>query len=276
MGTLHLVAVPIGNLEDITLRALRLLKTAERIACEDTRRTGKLLELLGIERPRLVALHEHNEEERLPGLIAALEAGESLVLVSDAGTPAISDPGFRLVRAAVAAGVPVVPVPGPCAAIAALCASGLPTDAFRFVGFLPPKSGQRKSRLLELAAATETLIFYASPHRIEEVLADAAATLGGDRQAVIAREITKHFEEFRRGTLAELVADPGVTRGEIVLLIGGATEAPADEDALRPIVESLLREGYSPSLAAKEAARRTGARRGEAYRLAVELAQEEP
>ncbi|MCA9542609.1 MAG: rRNA (cytidine-2'-O-)-methyltransferase, partial [Myxococcales bacterium] len=125
MGTLHLVAVPIGNLEDITLRALRLLKTAERIACEDTRRTGKLLELLGIERPRLVALHEHNEEERLPGLIAALEAGESLVLVSDAGTPAISDPGFRLVRAAVAAGVPVVPVPGPCAAIAALCASGL-------------------------------------------------------------------------------------------------------------------------------------------------------
>lgn len=275
MGTLYLVAVPIGNLEDITLRALRLLKSATRIACEDTRRTGKLLELLGIareERGWLVAVHDHNEEDRIPGLLANLEAGEEVVLVSDAGTPAISDPGFRLVRAAVAAGVPVVPVPGACAAIAALCASGLPTDAFHFVGFLPARAGERKRRLAELATAAETLVFYVGPHKLEEVLADAAEAFGGDRPAVIARELTKHFEEFRRDTLATLVADPGVVRGEIVLLVGGAPVEVADEVDLRRTVERLLAEGYSASQAAREAARRTGARKGDAYRLALELA----
>jgi 16S rRNA (cytidine1402-2'-O)-methyltransferase len=273
MGTLFLVAVPIGNLEDITLRALRLLKTAPRIACEDTRRTGKLLELLGItreERGWLVALHDHNEEDRIPGLLGNLAAGDDLVLVSDAGTPAISDPGFRLVRAAVAAGVPVVPVPGACAAIAALCASGLPTDDFRFVGFLPAKAGERTARLGELAVARETLVIYVGPHKLDEVLAELAAAFGGDRPAVIARELTKHFEEFRRATLAELVVDPGVVRGEIVLVVGGAPDVAVGEESLRSLVVRLVGEGYSPSQAAKEAARRTGARKSEAYRLALE------
>ena len=279
MGTLYLVAVPIGNLEDITLRALRLLKTAPLIACEDTRRTGKLLELLGISRDgaeedegrrRLVALHDHNEADRLPALLRRLEGGDDVVLVSDAGTPAISDPGFRLVRAAVEAGLPVVPVPGACAAIAALCASGLPTDAFRFVGFLPSKQGERQARLAELATARETLVLYVGPHKLDEVLTELAQAFGGERPAVIARELTKHFEEFRRGTLAGLAADPGVVRGEIVLVVGGAPEVPMAEEGLRAVVLQLLAEGYSPSQAAKEAARRTGARKSEAWRLAHE------
>lgn len=272
MGTLYLVAVPIGNLEDITVRASRILRTVPCIACEDTRRTAKLLGLLGIQRPQLIALHEHNESDRADALLARIAEGDDVALVSDAGTPTISDPGFKLVRAAIAAQVPVVPIPGVSAAVTALCASGLPTDAFRFLGFLPQKAGARQRRLAEVADARETLVFYASPHRLAQVLADAAEAFGGDRPAVIARELTKRFEEFRRGTLADLVADPGVIRGEIVLLVHGAPEAPAPTaDDLRAVVAALLAEGVSPSRAAKEAAKRTGARKSEAYRIAVEL-----
>lgn len=274
MGTLYLVAVPIGNLEDITLRALRILRSVQRIACEDTRRTGKLLGLLGVERPPLIAVHDHNEDERIATILDAVRHGEDVALVSDAGTPTISDPGFKLVRAAVADQVPVVPIPGVSAAITALCASGLPTDAFRFVGFLPKKQGARRDRLGELKSARETLIIYASPHRLDAVLTDAALILGGERPGVIARELTKRFEEFRRGTLSALAADPGTIRGEIVLIIGGAPAdtVPSAAD-LRTVVAELLADGLSPSRAAKTAALQTGARKSEAYRLAVELSE---
>lgn len=272
MGTLYLVAVPIGNLEDITVRALRILRSVPCIACEDTRRTAKLLGLLGVERPHLITVHDHNEGERAEAVLERLRGGQDIALVSDAGTPTISDPGFKLVRAATAAGLPVVPIPGVSAAITALCASGLPTDAFRFVGFLPQKQGARRRRLAELADARETLLIYASPHRLAAVLADLADAFGADRPGVIARELTKRFEEFRRGTLAELVADPGVIRGEIVLVIGGAPpEAPPGEADLEAVITGLLAEGLSPSRAAKEAARRTGVRKSEAYRVAVAL-----
>ena len=272
VGTLYLVAVPIGNLEDITLRALRVLKTADRIACEDTRSTGKLLSLLGIERRPLMAVHDHNEGERIDSILAALRAGEDIALVSDAGTPTISDPGFKLTRAAIAADVVVVPIPGVSAVITAVCASGLPTDDFRFVGFLPKKQMARRQRMAELATAAETLVLYASPHRLAAVLEDAQDVFGGDRPAVIARELTKRFEEFRRGTLTELVTDPGVIRGEIVLLIGGAppAEAPSADD-LEAIIQALLDEGMSASRAAKHAAMQTGVRKAEAYRVAVAL-----
>lgn len=272
MGTLYLVAVPIGNLEDITLRALRTLRSVPCIACEDTRSTARLLGLLAIERPQLIAIHDHNEGERAEAVLERLRAGEDVALVSDAGTPTISDPGFKLVRAAAAAGLPVVPIPGVSAAITALCASGLATDAFRFVGFLPQKQGARRRRLAELADGRETLIVYASPHRLEAVLADLAEIFGGARSAVIARELTKRFEEFRRGTLADLAADPGVVRGEIVLVIDGAPpEAPPEEADLEAVVAALLAEGKTPSRAAKEAALRTGARKADAYRIAVTL-----
>ena len=272
MGTLYLVAVPIGNLEDITLRALRVLRTADRIACEDTRSTGKLLGLLGIERRPLMAVHDHNEGERVDAILAALAAGESIALVSDAGTPTISDPGFKLTRAAIAAGVGVVPIPGVSAVITAMCASGLPTDDFRFVGFLPKKQAARRQRMTELARASETLVLYASPHRLMAVLEDARDIFGPDRPGVIARELTKRFEEFRRGSLAELVADPGVIRGEIVLLLGGAPPGePPTADDLEAIIQALLDEGVSPSRAAKQAAVQTGVRKAEAYRVAVAL-----
>jgi 16S rRNA (cytidine1402-2'-O)-methyltransferase len=269
---LYVVAVPLGNLEDITLRARRLLSEADVIACEDTRRTGRLLELLGLPKRPLLSVHEHNEAERIPGLLARLEAGESVALVSDAGTPAISDPGFRVVRAAIEAGYEVVPVPGPSAVITALCASGLPTDRFRFVGFPPQKAGPRRKWLEALAGAEETLVLYVSPHQLAELLGEAAAAFGADRPAVVARELTKRFEEFRRSTLGALAADPGVVRGEVVLLVGGAPpEAAPEAGELAAVVQALLDEGYAPAKAAREAARRTGASRDEAYRTAVAL-----
>lgn len=270
-GSLFVVAVPIGNLEDITVRALRVLRDATLIACEDTRRTGKLLELLEIPRPRLMSVHDHNESDRIPALLRHLET-EDLVLVSDAGTPAISDPGFKLTRAVIAAGHAVVPIPGVSAVITSLCAAGLPTDQFRFVGFLPPKKVARQRALDSLAEATETLVFYVSPHGLLAVLEAASGAFGPDRPAVIARELTKKFEEFRRGSLAELVAEPGKTRGEMVLLVGGASpDAAPTEASLTELLQSLMASGYSPSRAAKEAARRTGAARNEAYRIVTAL-----
>lgn len=271
-GTLYVVAVPIGNLEDITIRARRLLGEVDLVACEDTRHTGRLLELLGLPRRPMLSVHDHNEAERVPEVLARLGAGQDVALVSDAGTPAISDPGYRVVRAAIDGGFSVVPVPGPSAVITALCAAGLPTDRFRFVGFPPHKPGARRAWLSALAAAPETLAIYVGPHQLEAFLAEAAAAFGDDRPAVVARELTKKFEELRRSTLGALVRDPGVVRGEVVLLVGGAPEPPPPPaDELESLVESLLAEGMPPAKAAREAARRTGASRDDAYRIAVEL-----
>lgn len=267
-----MVAVPIGHLEDITLRALRTLREATVIACEDTRRTSQLLELLGVARPRLVAFHEHNEEAKTPLVIEVLESGRDVALVSDAGTPTISDPGYPLLKAAVTGGYTVVPIPGPCAAITALSASGLPTDRFRFVGFPPAKLEARRRFLEELSGATETLILYVGPHDLDDILALASEVFGPSRPAVVARELTKMYEEFRRDTLLALSTSPGKNRGEIVLLIGGreSDEAPTEDD-LQKIAQTIIDEGFGGARAAKELTRRTGANRDEAYRAILRL-----
>lgn len=274
--SLYLVATPIGNLEDITLRALRILKEVNLIACEDTRHTRRLLNHFGITTPT-ISYHEHNERTRAPELVERLTRGESVALVSDAGTPGISDPAYRVVVAAIEAGVRVVPIPGPTALIAALIASGLPTDAFFFAGFLPPKKMARRRRLEELREMRETLVLYEAPHRIGETLQDALDVLG-DRPAALARELTKLHEQFRRGRLSELVqrheADP--PRGEMVLVIGGLTDeqllatspsasAPA---SLADEVERLMKdEMLGRNEALKKVARRRGLARREAYRI---------
>ena len=223
LAPLTLVPVPIGNLEDITLRALRVLREADVVLCEDTRTTGQLLHLLGIEaRGRLLAHHQHNEHRYIAALVARLAAGERLALVSDAGTPAISDPGFLLVRAARAANLTVECLPGPTAFVPALVQSGLPADRFTFEGFLPLKKG-RQTRLRELADEPRTLIFYESPHRLTRTLTDLAAALGPDRPATVCRELTKLYEETRPGSLQELAAHylAHPPKGEIVVVVQG-------------------------------------------------------
>ncbi len=275
-GTLYIVAVPIGNLEDITVRAKRILGEVDQIACEDTRRTGKLLELLAIRRPPLVSLFDHNEAKRIPKILDALREGADIALVSDAGTPTISDPGFRLVRAVTEAELTVVPIPGACAATTALCAAGLPTNQFRFMGFAPPKGSALSRFLASASTVRETLIFYVGPHHLERFLARAVEEFGGHRAAVICRELTKRFEEFRRGNLQELSADPGTIRGEIVVVIAGATE---DESRgavdVETVIRAVMAEGLSTSKTAKELVKRTGMSRDEAYGLIVELRQKE-
>jgi 16S rRNA (cytidine1402-2'-O)-methyltransferase len=234
---LYLVATPIGNLEDITLRALRILKEVDQIACEDTRHTQKLLSHYNIRKP-LVSYHEHNELTRAPELVVAMEQGAQIALVSDAGVPLVSDPGYRLVTLCLRHRIPVVPIPGPSALLAALSASGLPNGEFLFAGFLPARSGERRRALERLRIEDRTIIFYEAPHRIEETLIDAHEILG-DRPACIAREVTKLHEEFRRGSLAELAASLAEkpARGEITLLIG---PVPAEEkSALRDTSQSL-------------------------------------
>lgn len=274
-GRLHVVAVPIGNLEDITLRALRVLREASLVACEDTRRTGQLLELLGLPGRPLLAVHDHNERARSARIVEVLESGGQVALVSDAGTPTISDPGYSLVRAVVEAGYAVVTVPGPCAVVAALAGAGLPTDRFRFLGFPPAKVEARRRFFEALAGAQETLVFYVAPHDLVEVLQSAHDTMGEGRPAVIARELTKRFEEFHRGTLADLVADPGVVRGEVVLLVGGAPEeALPDADTLHAAARAIQQEGFTGARAARELARRTGVDRDEAYRVVLALRAE--
>ena len=267
-GTLHIVATPIGNLGDLSLRALETLKTVDAICAEDTRHTRQLLSHFGLERP-LLALHQHNEDAQTAQLVRRLLAGDSLALVSDSGTPLVSDPGFRLVRAARAAGVRVSPVPGACAAIAALSVAGLPSDRFVFEGFLPAKGGARRERLARLAGEPRTLMFYESAHRIEEALVDMAGAFGQARPAVLARELTKLFETVLDGTLAELLvrvqADPNQRRGEFVLIVEGA-----GDDADAKVVEgrrlyARLSEHLKPSLAAKLAAELSGAPRKELY-----------
>lgn len=268
---LYLVATPIGNLGDITLRALETLAAADVLACEDTRVTRVLLDRYGI-RQRPVAYHEHNAGEAGPKLIAALQGGKSVALVSDAGTPLVSDPGFRLVEQAQAAGIRVVPIPGPSAVLAALTASGLPSDAFLFAGFLPVKEGQRKTRLAELGTVPATLIFFESPRRVAETLA-AMAAVYGDRRAAIGRELTKTFEEMRTGTLPALAAhyaEAQTPKGEIVVCVGPSEEkADAPEDVDR-LLTSLAAE-MPASKAAAEAARMTGQPKQVLYRRLLEL-----
>ncbi|WJR68389.1 16S rRNA (cytidine(1402)-2'-O)-methyltransferase [Neorhizobium sp. CSC1952] len=270
---LYLVATPIGNLGDITLRALETLSGADVLACEDTRVTRVLLDRYGIVN-RPFAYHEHNAEEAGPKLIAALEEGRSVALVSDAGTPLVSDPGYRLGRMAIEAGHKVVPVPGASAPLAALVGSGMPSDAFLFAGFLPAKDKGRRDRLAELSRVPATLIFFESPHRIGATVAAAAEVLGKSRRACVCRELTKTFEEFRRGTLEELAAyydDDRAVKGEIVLIVAPpeAEEAPGEME-----VDALLRELSSAMPAARaaaEAARITGLARKDLYQRLLEL-----
>ncbi|MFC3714882.1 16S rRNA (cytidine(1402)-2'-O)-methyltransferase [Luteimonas soli] len=267
-GTLHVVATPIGNLADLSPRALDTLRAVAAICAEDTRHTRQLLAHFGIEQS-LVALHEHNEDEMAGRLVARLLAGESLALVSDAGTPLVSDPGFRLVRAAREAGVRVSPVPGASALVAALSVAGLPSDRFVFEGFLPAKSGARRARLTSLAGEPRTLLFYESSHRIEDTLADCVAAFGADRPAVVARELTKLFETVLDGTLADVharvAADANQRKGEFVLLVQGAGDDADARIAEGRRVYAKLGEHLPPSTAAKLAAEISGAPRKALY-----------
>ncbi|TQF76745.1 16S rRNA (cytidine(1402)-2'-O)-methyltransferase [Elioraea sp. Yellowstone] len=275
-GTLTLVATPIGNLDDMPARGIAVLAAADAVLCEDTRVTAKLAARHGIA-PSLAALHEHNEDAMIPRVLARLAAGERLALVTDAGTPLVSDPGYRLVRAAIAAGHRVTAVPGPSAALAALAVSGLPPAPFLFLGFLPPKAGPRRARIgeiarLEAAGLGATLVLFEAPQRLGALLADLAAGLGGERPAAVARELTKLFEEVARGTLGALAARyAGETpRGEIVVVVGPAPPQPAAGDA---IVEAMLRDALARGLGVRDAAAAvataTGRPRREVYARAL-------
>ncbi|MBD2835871.1 16S rRNA (cytidine(1402)-2'-O)-methyltransferase [Pseudomonas sp. JM0905a] len=274
-GTLYVVATPIGNLDDITARALRVLREVALIAAEDTRHSARLLQHFGIETP-LAACHEHNERDQGGRFLARLQAGEDVALISDAGTPLISDPGFHLVRQARAAGVAVVPVPGACALIAALSSAGLPSDRFIFEGFLPARANARRGRLEEIKDEPRTLIFYEAPHRILESLEDMRSVFGGDRPAVLARELTKTFETLKGAPLDELcgwvAADSNQQRGECVVLVGG-WQAPEGEGALSAealrVLDLLLAE-MPVKRAAALAAEITGVRKNLLYQAALE------
>ncbi len=275
-GRLSVVATPIGNLGDLSARARDVLAVCDLVAAEDTRHTRTLLQHFGIDKP-LVSLHDHNERDRADELVQRMLAGAHVALVSDAGTPAISDPGYWLVRAASQAGIDVTAVPGACAAIAALSVAGLPTDRFCFEGFLPQQAAARRARLATLAQEPRTLIFYEAPHRIRDCLDACAEGFGGARAAVLAREITKHFETIYRGTLDELreraAQDKDVERGEIVLIIAGAPEpVPGQEgnEALDRVLNILLPE-MPLKQAAHLAARLVGCRDNEAYKRALQL-----
>jgi 16S rRNA (cytidine1402-2'-O)-methyltransferase len=275
-STLYVVATPIGNLADLTPRARDILGAVDLIAAEDTRHTRQLLQAFGLQTPTF-SLHEHNEAQRSEALVRELASGKAIALVSDAGTPLISDPGFNVVAAARQAGFAVVAIPGACAAIAALSVAGLPTDRFVFEGFLPAKAAARRERLQQLAAETRTLVFYEAPHRIEAVLSDMADALGASRAASISRELTKRFETHYSGTLADLAArartDADMQRGEIVIVVRGSEAAQRDAGVVD--AEQLLRvlaEELSPAQAAKVTAKLTGAKRSELYERAVQLA----
>ena len=271
---LYIVATPIGNLEDITLRALRVLRSVDRVACEDTRQTQKLLSHFGIAVPT-VSCHAHNERQRADELVNELKTGARIALVSDAGMPGISDPGEYLVAAAVAAGVPVIPIPGASAVVSALAASGLNTASFLFVGFPPPRTGERRSFFEKLRSEPATLIFYEAPHRVLESLRDAAQVFGGQRRAVLAREITKIHEEFLRSTLQELEAictGRELLRGEMTLLVAGADPAEmasgvaAPGSDLRAAMAVYLGQGLDEQAALKRVARDRGVSKSEVYR----------
>ncbi len=278
LGRLAVISTPIGNLGDLSPRARDELAAAELVAAEDTRRTGQLLTTLGLSRP-LVSLHEHNESERIGELLEKLRAGARIALVSDAGTPLLSDPGFELVRRVSQEGMVVVAVPGPSAITAALSIAGLPTERFTFEGFLPARLAERRSRIAELRQEMRTLVFFEAPHRIAESLEDLAAGFGAERRAAVARELTKVFETVYRGSLAQLAtqarSDANFSRGEITVVVEGAPRAAA-EDAPRAHLDStltVLLAELAPSKAAALAARLTGAKRNDAYARAMELSR---
>jgi 16S rRNA (cytidine1402-2'-O)-methyltransferase len=272
-GRLLVVATPIGNLGDLSPRAREALSRAAVIAAEDTRHTRVLLQAAGVATP-LVSLHAHNEPQRAPELLARLTAGEDVALVSDAGTPLLSDPGFELVSRAAAAGIPLQTIPGPSAITAALAVAGLPVQRFCFEGFLPARASERRAALAELSHETRTLVFFEAPHRIQATLADLAAELGAERQAVVARELTKVHETLYRGTLGELreraQAEDNFARGELTVVVRGAARATgvADGALLRRTMDILLKE-LPPGRAAAVAAQLTGASRADAYALAT-------
>jgi 16S rRNA (cytidine1402-2'-O)-methyltransferase len=275
-GRLEVVATPIGNLDDLSTRARDALSAADLIAAEDTRRTGQLLSAIGIA-GRLISLHDYNEEQRIEGLVEQLKAGKRIALVSDAGTPLLSDPGFGLVRAAAAAGIEVRAIPGASALTAALSIAGLATDRFAFEGFLPSRAPERRATLARLAREPRTLVFFEAPHRIGETLADLSQAFGEQRAAVVARELTKVHESIYRGTLQQLCArareDADLARGEITLVVAGAAAERAsggDVRLLTRALELLLRE-LPPGRAAAIAAQLAGVKRSEAYELALQL-----
>jgi len=273
-GTLYIVGTPIGNLEDMSFRAIRSLQTVHRIAAEDTRHTAKLLQHFQITTPQ-VSYHEHNVQARMPELLHWLSQGYSIALVTDAGMPGISDPGTELVQACVELGIPVVPIPGPTAVITALSASGLPTR-FVFEGFLPTKGQARRDRLEAIATEARTLVLYESPHRLRQTLQDLAEHLGGERELTLARELTKLHEEFWRGTFDEAIArytsrDP---QGEFTLVIAGAhrSQPLLSESALKAELQKLLDQGLSRSQASRQLAQQTSLSRREIYQLALAIA----
>lgn len=273
IGTLYIVATPLGNLKDMTQRAIETLQLVDLIAVEDTRHSASLLQQFGISTPT-TALHEHNERERAASLIDRLQQGQSIALISDAGTPLISDPGYFLVREAHAAGIRVVPIPGPSALIAALSASGMPTDRFIFEGFLPAKTTACLKRLMDLQKETRTMVFYEAPHRILSLLENMEKAFGSDRRMTIARELTKMFETIRSGKIGELVEwtrnDSNQQRGEFVVLVEGNLTPPSDDAAAERILTILL-ESLSVKQAVEIASKMTGERKNSLYEVALKL-----
>jgi 16S rRNA (cytidine1402-2'-O)-methyltransferase len=271
---LYIVATPIGNLEDMTFRAVRILKEVDLIAAEDTRHSRKLLSHFGIA-TSLTAYHDHNETLKTPYLIEKLKAGQSIAIVTDAGTPCIADPGYRIIRAAAAEGITVVPIPGASATMAALSASGLPTDEFTFAGFLPAKSGKRKERLRELLAEQRLLVFYEAPHRLTATLADMAEIFG-PREAIVCRELTKIYEEFNRGLLPELVQHYAETpaRGEVVLLVAPGEAADEEPVDIEGMLRGLLADGVTVKDAVRQVAEAAHQPRSAVYNLALRLKEE--
>ena len=271
-ATLYILATPIGNLEDMTYRAVRILGEVDLIAAEDTRHSLKLLNHFNISKP-LTSYFDHNQQFKGERILNALRQGKSVALISDAGTPCISDPGYNLVRDAVAEGIPVVPIPGPCAAVAALSGSGLPSDSFTFAGFPPARQGKRRAFLAGMAGLPGTLVLYEAPHRLEETLRDILAVMGS-RQVVVARELSKIYEEFIRGSVAEVMdaVAQGRARGEIVILIAPGEAAIEEAEALDTLLQRLLdEEGLSVKDAARKASMITGTSRNEAYSEALRL-----
>ena len=271
-GQLYVVAVPIGNLEDITLRALRILEEVDLILCEDTRTTGKLLELLGLPKRPMLSLHDHNELARTEKVLQKLKSGLTLALVSDAGTPVISDPGERLIASLIQNDVSVSPIPGPCALITALCSAGLPSGSFTFLGFPPTKPGALARHLNGYAKSPHTLVFYVGPHHLDKFLTQAVTCFGEARRVVGGRELTKKFEEFIRGTLGEVRELLTTVRGEVVVLIEGQleSEAPSEEQIVMEL-ELLLAQGVKPTAAAKSVAKSLGCSRDEVYKIGLRL-----
>ncbi|HLO84774.1 MAG TPA: 16S rRNA (cytidine(1402)-2'-O)-methyltransferase [Nostocaceae cyanobacterium] len=273
-GTLYVVGTPIGNLEDITFRAVRILQTVDLIAAEDTRHTGKLLQHLQVKTPQ-ISYHEHNQSGRIPELLAQLANGKAIALVSDAGMPGISDPGYELIKACIDAGREVVPVPGVSAVITALSAAGLPTDKFVFEGFLPAKAKQRQEYLASLQSEPRTLVFYESPHRLRDTLQDLAAALGDNRQIVVSRELTKVYEEFWRGTIQEAIAlyTQREPQGEYTLVVAGSppNQTQLTDTELKAELLQMMKQGITRSQASRQLAQITSISRRHIYQLALSI-----